>query len=170
MDNIQKIDWEDQLRILLYSKNFNKFYEGSLTNNDITSNIPDLDIRIDASKLFNYKIKLHDLYAETEEKYVIATQDDYGVCYGGDKLSVNFIYIGLNQLYSRIENNDILLSKIGYKHLKLFILRILWHLRNMRFAKNRVIRYNVYDILSEQVEELKDLKIMIANSFEFTKS
>mgnify|MGYP001626437391 FL=1 len=146
-----------QLNILLHSDltkdTIERFYNKALTEQDIKhKHITNLEFRIDASKLFHYPIKLHDLLNEYDEKYVIANTDDYGITYGGDRLSVNFIYIGLNQLYSTIKNEDILATYLKYKSLKHKILRTLFHLRNFKFARHRKIRFHVLDAVKDYID------------------
>ncbi len=144
----------EQLNILLHSDLtedvVERFYSKSLTNADIKySQIQNLDFRIDAAKLFNYPIKLHALLNDYESKYVIALPDDYGITYGGDKLAVNFIFIGLNLLFSKIKNEDILAAFLRYKSIKHLILRSLYHLRNIKFAKHRKIKFHILDVLQD---------------------
>lgn len=148
---------DELFKKVIKCKDINELYNTDNISNDNLSNEINYNLKLDASKLFNYNIKLHELIRNTKDDYVLADMLDYNVCYGGNLLASNFTYFGLNQLYSqKITTNDLLLAKINYKSVKLHILRILHHINNLRFVnKTRIFKFSIIDLLPNNIIENK---------------
>jgi len=151
------VNWEKQLEIALYSSNPQKLYDGSLTESDKDLLQPNFDFQIDAMQLFKFSTRLHQVYNNTEDRYIIANSLDFGIVYGGDKLAVNFIFAILRMFKLRFTNELLLLARLRLASVKLLILRVLHHLQYLHEFKPKKYRHywrkHWLDILYEETND-----------------